>query len=388
MTKAKLLKMSKVKALGLMLALTLVVSGALSCSAIPDTNPDTEITSLPFTADSADTRYYLSSDLTCATPSAAGITIAAEGVTIDGQGYKITGSATNASCEWADKMNPATASGVYSAGYDDVVIENLEIEGFCTGIALKGTGGNLVEDNTIDSCTIHDNGFDTMSGGSDMVTHGIHACFIGVLNVTNNTVYDNEGTGSGCDGGGNGIFILAGNTADENAVISNNTLYGNAMAGFLTANKLSASTISYNEAYENGNGAGVTGSGRGGIVLLCKATNNNTVNNNNSHDNYGDGIIVGGNNNILEYNTSSDNTGNGIHMNRSDGSDNNVLNSNLVCDNGGTDIVVVSGKTCTGDENTCDSTSNYDDDGATGCTYVCEEAERQCRYWYGNKLCL
>ena len=110
----------------------------------------------------------------------AGYIIGADGVTIDGQGYKITGNVTTADCAWASETEPCTVSGILVDGLTqynaDVVIKNLEITGFCTGIALKGAGNPIYRINnvTIDNCEIHHNGFNN----GDSVTQGIHVCWL------------------------------------------------------------------------------------------------------------------------------------------------------------------------------------------------------------------
>jgi hypothetical protein len=317
-------------------------------------------------------------DLTCT--SGAGLIIGADGITIDCAGHKINGTTTAADCTGCGAEAPCTVSGIYNEGYDNVAIKNLEIEGFCTGIALKGVmDTNRVRNSTIDNCEIHDNGFDT---GTEIGTHGIHACHIDVgdggepaLTITNNDIYNNEGTGSSCGSGGNGIFIVAGGpkSKQEKAVISNNQLHDNAKAGFWTKMQLSQSEITYNEVWGNGNGAGIEDDVRGGIILKCKASSKNDVSHNDvyDHDTYGYGIFVGGNNNTVEYNNVTNNSVHGISMFRSDGSFDNVLNENTVCDNGVDMHVWGPGTGNHGDNNTCDTTSNYDDDGTTGCTYPC-----------------
>jgi len=66
--------------------------------------------------------------------------------------------------------------------------------------------------------------------------------------------------------------------------------------------------------------------------------------------------------------------GDGINMGRNRESNNNELLSNEVCGNEGTDIEVE--PDCVGNhgkDNTCDTTSNHDDGGATGCTNGCPE---------------
>ena len=314
-------------------------------------------------------------------PGQAGYIIGADGVTIDGNGYTITGTTTAANCEWASETTPCTVSGIYNEGYDDVVIKNLWIEGFCTGVALAGSGANKIRNNIVDNCKIHDNGFNIPSGGSSMTTHGVHACWIETgaggepaVTITESDICNNEGTGSACGAGGNGIFIYAGGPGDkhEKCDISYNNLYGNAKSGFWTKMMLTQSNITHNEIGGNGYGTGIGDDQRGGIVLRCKMSNENLIAHNHVYDNDVDGIYVGGSNNTIEYNTVTNNSDDGIDMGRSDGSYDNELCENTVCDNGDYDISVYgTGSNTIGDENTCDTTWYYDDTGTTGCTYPC-----------------
>ena len=85
-------------------------------------------------------------------------------------------------------------------------------------------------------------------------------------------------------------------------------------------------------------------------------------------------------NNIASYNKNGSLTGlpgtlhggGGINIGRSDGSFENELYNNTVCGNEYLDIhVCLECVGNTGDENTCDTTYNYDDTGTTGCTYSC-----------------
>jgi parallel beta-helix repeat protein len=362
--------------LGVIAALTLI-AGLIAPQSV-SANPDMEITSLPFTADVAGETYYLAADLTCSDPDAAGITIAAGGITIDGQGHKITGSATNDSCEWGGETEPCTASGIYSMGHDNVVIRDLEIENFCTGIALKGNGPDKVEGNTIDGCSIHDNGFNTASSnGSEMVTHGIHACHIIELSIIDNDIYTNEGTGvSGADGGNN-IFIYGGQpeSKKESAAIDGNRLHHNAKAGFWTKMMFSYSEITNNEVYENGYRTGITDDVKSGIILRCKLSDDNLISGNTIYDNDQDGIYLAGNRNTAENNILLNNGRYGINIGRSNGSRDNALVNNRAYGNGENDISVTGGVTGnTGNNNTCDSTDNYTDDGAGGCAYQCGDS--------------
>jgi len=72
------------------------------------------------------------------------------------------------------------------------------------------------------------------------------------------------------------------------------------------------------------------------------------------------------------YDDSVGGYGYGINMGRVDGSKNNTLISNTICGNDHLDVAIITGVAGnTGDENTCDTTYNYNDDGVTGCTYSC-----------------
>ena len=310
-------------------------------------------------------------DITC--PD-AGLIIGTDGITIDGNDYKIAGSATSADCGGAGESSPCTASGIYNSGFDNAMIKNLEIEEFCTGIALTG-----VCNITVNNCSLHDNGFNT----GNMATHGIHASNIAegspyepALTITDNDIYNNEGTGAACGDGGNGIFIYAGSgDKHEYCNISHNKLHHNAKSGFWTKMMLTRSEITHNEVWGNGYGTGVTDDQRGGIVLRCAMSNENLIAHNDVHDNDVDGIFIGGSSNTIEYNNVTNNTDDGIDMGRSDGSYDNELYENMVCENWYRDISTFgAGSNTIGDDNTCDTTKDYDDTGNAGCTYSCGSA--------------
>ncbi len=341
--------------------------------------------------------YDITTPLTCS-PGNAGIIIGADGVTINGHDHKITGAAANSDCKWASETVPCTVSGIYNPGYDNVEIKDLEIKGFCTGIALAGpNGGNPVSNNIVDNCEIYDNGFNTMSGGSDMVTNGIHVCNVAggtpsapALTIVNNKIHNNKGTGSGCGDGGNGIFIYAGgpDTKHEYCNISYNDLHHNAKSGFWTKMMLSKCNITYNQAWENGD-SGIADNIQGGIILRCKESNENFVahndaSNNGRDDDHGYGIYVGGSSNTIFNNTANDNTASGICMGRSDGSDYNVVSSNTACGNKGyccdgrADIGTCGGADPSsgccgnyGDDNTCDIRFNCDGCNDITCPHYC-----------------
>ncbi len=319
--------------------------------------------------------WTFTGDLSC--PAGHGLIIGADDITIDGNGYKITGSENADACEWVGVINPDKGyCGILNKGYDNVVIKNLEIENFCTGIGLKGSGADPVVSNTIDNCEVHDNGNTTCS--SETSTHGIHLCFASDSVITNSRIHHNTGTGDSCAAGGNGIFLYAGSASYENNVITKNELYDNRKGGFITKMKLHHARITDNNIY---------GNGQGGIILRCKMSNYNLIEGNNASCNYGDGIFIGGQNNTVRNNVVRGNIagfrisprdvvgdGDGIDMGRSYESENNEIVSNEACGNEGVDIEVAGG--CLGNhgsDNTCDTTINYDDAGTTGCTYGCPE---------------
>jgi len=308
--------------------------------------------------------------------SGHGFIIKSNGVNIDGTGYKITGNKNVASCEFITATDPAAetaAHGILNSGYDDVTIKNLEIENFATGIYLHGTGQNNVENNRIENCIIHDNGLSDMSTSqTDSVTHGIHMVFTKNSVVFNSDIYANEGTGTGCEAGGNGIYIYGGDKNPDQIVIDTNELYHNAKAGIWIKQQLDYSTISRNHIWGNGNGEGITDSTRGGIVFRCKSTNYNTIQQNTVEDNKGDGIFVGGNNNDFHDNIILSNNDNGVNLARSDGSKNNYMQGNTICTNANYDVFNVYdsfGGGNTGNENTGDTASNYRDEGTSGNVY-------------------
>lgn len=320
--------------------------------------------------------WTFTGDLRCQSET-HGLTIGADGITIDGAGFKLTGSETASVCDWVGESNPGTGyCGIYNLGHDDVVIKNLELEKFCTGLGLQGSGANPVVSNTIDDCEVHDNGNDSCT--TDTSTHGIHACYVHRCTISNNRIYSNTGTGAGCGDGGNGIFLYAGGKAFANNTITKNKIYNNRKGGFFAKKGLQHARIADNHVY---------GNGQGGIILRCRTSNYNLVEGNNASGNYGDGIFIGSEynkvrnnvvkNNMAGFKVKSKDTvgdGDGINMGRNRESNNNELLSNEVCGNEGTDIEVE--PDCFGNhgkDNTCDTTSNHDDDGATGCTNGCPD---------------
>jgi parallel beta-helix repeat protein len=153
--------------------------------------------------------------------------------------------------------------------------------------------------------------------------------------------------------------------------------------------------VSYNNATENR---------QGGITLRCLHSSFNNVSYNNATGNDIWGIYIGGYNNSV-YNNTANETGYGTIAQDDEGvgiclcrsmSDNNSIRNNTVCWNEGHGIRIIQDATgntlydnivcfngqvtgvdikdlddTTGDNNTCSTTHNFDDDGTTGCTFPC-----------------
>ncbi len=102
-----------------------------------------------------------------------------------------------------------------------------------------------------------------------------------------------------------------------------------------------------------------------GIIIQKSSYNNITGNMVNSNSKQGIDVVF-----YSYHNKIIDNIvkWNGIQGIRISDSSSNILNSNEVC---GNTIVQFSGTSNSGDNNTCDTTFNWDDEGTTGCTYRC-----------------
>ncbi len=354
---------------GILIVMLAVATGsAKDCGgAIPCDCGDTVIEDWTFTE-----------DLSCA--KGDGLIIGADGITIDGSGHCING------------VEPGTCSGfnprcgIRGLGYDGLTIKNLEVKNFCFGILLDYDEIKELHNITIENCKVHDNGYvenpNNPDAGEPVIVHGIK--LYGVFNSTirNNEIYNNKGSGTSCEGGGNGIFLrgIDGYGANNN-IITHNKIYGNSKSGFFTKMMPKYNEISYNEVW---------GNGEGGIVLRCKKSAHFTIECNEVHDNHGTGIWIGGPENIIKNNTVSNNRdgghyvedpvgghGWGIKICRYEATGNKLV-SNTVCGNDDKDIVVceIVGEgydRTTGDNNTCDTIEKYNDEGTTGCRFACEE---------------
>ena len=311
--------------------------------------------------------WTFTGDLVCA--AGHGLIVGAPGITINGYNstqdiyFKIDGTTPN-----------VNRDGIRNNGHAGVVIKNLEITNFGTGIVLSG--GTT----TVDNCTIHDNGVAgsetygiNLGSGNTIINNRIYntrglsfgewqyggtaICGIGATSntISSNTIYDNDGSG----------VVVAMMTGGPFNTIEDNVILDNDRAGIVVGSACSANNIiENNTAIGNAMGIAI-------IYGVTNTINNNTANESRvvagtGFDNYvGCGIALwnGASGNTLFNNTVCHNEVNGIR----DESGGNLFYNNTVCFN---PIDIWDGGS-TGDNNTCSTTYNYDDTGTTGCTFPC-----------------
>jgi len=312
-----------------------------------------------------------------------GVQIRANDIVIDGNGSGICGDRSGCGGsviydefgrylykQRSGIRNYDTASGHKFRGYDNVTIKNMNIRGYCDGIAI------VTADNCrMENCSVHDNGV------VDKYSYGIN-----VVNSDNTTidrceVYNNTGNLTGMNVcGGHGI-----NFHDDcnYCAVTNSSIFNNYLSGILASPTCKYLYVGNNVIEENGQCnessfcAGVNLHSKGGVGL----TTNSIVENNVILNNTGSGIFV-----TQSYTTIKDNivkgskngtdvTGNGILIEGEKPTKLTFLYNNTCCESEGMDIVN-RGFATFGDDNTCDTSGNYNDDGTTrGCIYKCTGIE-------------
>ena len=370
--------------------MTLVVAGMIALVVAGGAGADTPITGCQEITASGE--YYLTGDLDASGTDGICIYIKADDVTLDGKGHCIDGGAPGSCPELDDfpgqKATGFARPGIAVKGQENVVIKNVEVKNFCTGILLYGTSSHD-EYHTVTNCIVHDNGNPSVDVNTANF-HGIalykRVCY---STITNNKVYSNAAKlNSDCDDNGAGISLRV--KCNHNDVM-NNEVYYNTLAGIYSkaGGEDCYNTIYGNTVYENGktgSDAGFTG----GIRFQCKSTDDNTIANNIVRDNFGPGIFIGGNDctvsdNMVTGNKDSNSgpncRGDGLRIDRDadGGGRNTVVTGNTFCDNDHLDISVQNPATgTTGDDNTCDTGENYKDSSATGsgiCKSPCSQPQ-------------
>ena len=356
-----------------------------------------------------------------------GVTINADSTTITGctitnfqtgiyvadtSGHTITSNTIIANGIFA----PAPPSGIHLDNVNDSTISNNNLSNNDYGVHMTDSNSNTFEENIVNwnwyqayylnNC--HDN---TIDGGEVRHSnqHGSGDGIGGVFLTASdrNTIADLDMN----DNTGGAIYM----SASDNNIIELNNIYDNCgLERQIYITNCYGTLIQNNDIVDGtGNGIEIFSSdyvrilnnnilrnGQFGIGISTggEPTSDHVIRGNTINDNIAPGIYLSGEDNVtIDDNTIRNNaygvyltnsifnfiTSNTIENNTEDGismdpnSYNNTINSNRVCYNLGggepqpdTDIHN-DGNDNTGDGNTCDTVSNWNDDGTTNCTRVC-----------------
>lgn len=331
----------------------------------------------------------------------------AGGVEFDCQGYTITGSTTGEyygilaqgdniaikNCVIAGYA--INSSAIYLNATHNSTIDNNTVSDSGAGIALENSTHNNITNNEVNNTNwaialwqfshfnkiINNTVFDTV--GTDLAGYG-NMCFaIEIIGSNNNLIDNNYVSNTIAEDFPAGIYM---DSAHDNT-ITNNEIYntiasGTESTGFgIYAYYSPNNTLINNTVNLNDRGAALLFSSGNTItdnemsnnefygIALHSSSNDNTLTGNTMNNNGWVGILV--------YNSSNANiTNNTIESNNDTGislsdSNNNALNSNRACNNTETDFKMSGGSGNSGDWNTCDTTYEWNDEGATRCTYTC-----------------
>lgn len=207
---------------------------------------------------------------------------------------------------------------------------------------------NVAENNGYNGFTIDECSDNTLSGNmANYNEYGFVLFSAGDNVLTSNTALNNE----------YGITLSGSNEI----TIESNTITDNTISGIIVAYS-NRNNITNNEVSSNGAG------------IVVEHSTYNYLANNNVNSNTGHGITLyapmSPHYNEITNNTINNNRW-GLHFGY--GSADNTANNNIVCFNLEYDIWEEDSNS--GDDNTCDTAIDWDDDGATGCTYSCTDSD-------------
>ena len=274
-------------------------------------------------------------------------------------------------CNGATLKGDDSGFGIFNPGFENVTIKNGNVLNYETGIHLFESDNSIISNNTISHssnqgisiegsqyCDVCDNRV-SFSGDRGIVFGG----------GGNNTAYNNTVHNNSAYGAIEAIY-------SDNNKICNNIAYFNQWG--IATNHGSNNLIRDNTIYEN----------ELGIYLDWPSTNNRVLNNEISSN--GEGVRTNHNStgNIISGNLVFSNNDAGVHIETDDNtltsntannnrvglylgvnSTGNTVTGNLFCSNLIHDIRDEGGNS--GDDNTCDLTDSWNDDGTTGCTGSC-----------------
>jgi len=302
-----------------------------------------------------------------------GIRVGSSNIVIDGNGSGILGDRSR---YYYDKppYYIHTRAGIYNDGHDNVTIKNMDIRNYYIGITIVGA-----DNNTVENCLVHDN------GAVDKYTYGIAVVGSNHTTIEGCEVYNNIGKPTGENvAGGHGINFERGSNY---CVVTNSHIFHNYLSGILASPSCKYLYIGNNTIEDNGycneSGfcAGINLHWRGGFGQIT----NSTVENNVIVNNTGSGIYVAQGYTAIKNNTVRGSKKNDSDLNVNgygiliDGGRVTFLYNNTCCENEGADIVnSVNSFATFGDDNTCDVTDNYNDEGTRGCNFYCGGVNGAC----------
>ncbi|MFH1721626.1 MAG: right-handed parallel beta-helix repeat-containing protein [Candidatus Altiarchaeota archaeon] len=280
--------------------------------------------------------------------------------------------------------NNNTQFGIYLDSSDSNTLTNNNASNNSDGIYLSSSSNNTLINNTGDDNIMYGIYIYSSSNNNSLTdntvsNNGWHG--IGIRSSSNNTLINN--TADNNDGYGIHIYLSSNYNILEGNSASNNNEAGIHLESS-SKNTLTGNTANYNLEY--------------GGIWLYSSSNYNTLTNNTADNNIEDGIwlhissnyntltgnrvsynsesgiyIESSSNNDLTGNNASNNDNFGIYID-SNGND-NTLFSNDFCDNDqgiGANFDIYDLDSNSGDNNTCDTTYQWNDDGEfSGCTYPC-----------------
>jgi len=247
-----------------------------------------------------------------------GITISSNNITLDGAGYTITGDVREEHCMMSSTTDCGTKhwmmgnAGIWVPwGTSDIVIKNVNINGFHNGILTRGANNLTVTGNTISSPGTHPHGgaIDLSAGyGATISDNTINNSYIGIF--TYNVRGNNQCTGSsayviedniisGIEFGMRNDWNVVGNDDTVGVCIQNNTITGATSAGIWHYTSKGGQTTN-NNISNSGIGIQLTNS------QLATVTDNSVTNSSK-------GVLADSPSSIFEF---SDNTvtGNGVNF--------------------------------------------------------------------------
>jgi len=295
----------------------------------------------------------------------------------DCQGHEINGNGVQD--VWPD-------SGIYLSGKTGNTIRNCIISAFDYGIYLHSSSNNDLVNDSANSNRLSGVFLEASSNYNNIINDSAenNSYYGFYLYSSSNNSLENNIAENNYQG-----FIIFSNSNNNDLIhnTANNNGYGGIYLYASLANNLIENNASYNSGYyeasgiyllfSNGNnllGNNASNNGWYGVWLASSSGNNlstNFANNNGWHGFY---TPQSSSNNNLTNNTANNNGWYGFYA--TSDSTNNVLYSNRFCSNSQYDIYDADSNT--GDDNTCDTTYNYNDTGTTGCTYSCGGAPSLC----------